>query len=144
MSKKLEKHFQGLRWVDFPEGGIVAAYQHLPNGGVTPRAYQCVGKRNNRKGDAKELVLLELCFELDVEQEVDGQLHGSATPLPGRYATGRPLVVAITKLNTLIIKNLEYRPWESGGMRFSIPARSHALTNAAGKRFFTDEKKPQE
>lgn len=141
MPKKIEQHFKHLFWVDFPEGGIVTAYQHLSNG-VTPRAFQCVGKRNLRSGTLT-LVMLELCFELSIEHAVDGQIHGTASPMEGKFATGKPVEVETKTSSTLEIAGLTYQAWRGDPMRFNIPESSHHLTNPAGKRFFADEKKPQ-
>lgn len=143
MSKKFQKHFKRMRWEDFPDDGIVTAYIHLPNG-VTPVAYQCVGKRDMRNG-SPALVMLELCFELDIERKLNGQLLGSAMPLPGRFATGVPSIIETNSTSPLVIAGHTFSNlWSGEVLRFSIPESSHHLTNPAGRRFLVGEKKPQE
>lgn len=138
MSKRFERNVKRFSWESLPLGGIVAAYQHLHGDGVVPRCYQCVGKTDGRDGGLG-FVLMELCFSLDVEQEVDDLIMGTAVPLAGKFASGAPVRAEAMLNSDLKIGGVVFRPWEGMPMRFKIPKRSHHLTNAAGERFLAEK-----
>lgn len=144
MSKKVNNRFQKqlerFRWEDFPIGGIVRSHRHVGEW-LIPSAYECVAKRSLRSGQL-QLVMLELCFELSVEQSIDGVILGAARPLVGKYATGEPTIIERGTELEPIIKGDPYSIWAGSPMRFRIAERSYHLRVPSGGRLFADEKKP--
>lgn len=144
MSKKvnnrIQKQLERFRWENFPVGGIVGSHRYVGEW-LIPSAYECVAKRSLRSGQL-QLVMLELCFELSVEKNIDGIILGEARPLPGKYATGEPTICEDGTAHGPIIKGVPYSIWTSGFMRFRIAERSYYLRLPSGGRLFADQKKP--
>lgn len=150
VNKKLSKEMSEIKWDLITTGMVFCGYKHLSENTLVPVAYQCVAKRDMRKG-FPQIVLLELCFELSVElEDADdlGFISGEAKPLKGRFFTCEPVVVTIdeqvTLSSTMTVAGIELRKDYSEaaqGKRFRVKKRSSYLRNANGERIFADNNK---
>lgn len=150
VKKKLSREMSEIKWDLISTGMVFCGYKHLSENTLVPVAYQCVAKRDMRKG-YPQIVLLELCFELSVELEDEddlGFISGEAKPLKGRFFTGVPIVVTIdeqvTLSSTMTVAGVELTKDYSEatqGKRFRVKKRSSHLRNANAERIFAVKNK---
>lgn len=144
-SAAFSKQLNTMRWDCFKVGLILCGYKRRGDYLIAPIAYECVGKRDMRKG-CLQVLLLELCFELTVEKSADGIISGSASILKGCYVTGEPVAVDITKSLSVTTgvtvsgENVWEREDSLSPMQFRVKESSYFLRNANGVRIFAGEK----
>lgn len=121
-----------LRWATIEVGDYFGRHRHAGEM-IVPVVYQCVAKR---VGAERQLVLMELCFALEVEKTDDGTIIGSAHALPGHFASGVPVIAKLNERGELIVAGLqlERRDENQLDMRFKVSEQSHYLRLPSGKR----------